>query len=248
MNLRKFNLLPTDCPLSTFFNQLMESMQSMRSLCAPVSFHKDEDIAAFQDEKFCDFVRYELWMTNTVERLMLWAQTIKSYFEDYGGSWEYYATSKRLEFIRENELDVEEDSMDKEKIKYFSVVYDIYQPDKKNIVQDTTLADLGGLFCDLIACASIDYMKELKEHFGSNIEVYRVGENGKAKQITQDDYELDLAVKRADADDYVALLKEIMKKLSGILAVLKSCSYKEDNKEKLWMVKETAEQLLRMDF
>ena len=42
---------------------------------------------------------WEKWLHEIVKRLQEWITTINEYFGEFNGSWEYYALSKRLEFI-----------------------------------------------------------------------------------------------------------------------------------------------------
>lgn len=57
-----FTYIEHNSRLARFFNVIMNKMSTMRMLCAPGNFRKDESIADFQDIKFADFCRYEVWM------------------------------------------------------------------------------------------------------------------------------------------------------------------------------------------
>ena len=96
-------------------------------------------------------VLWERWLHGVFNRLLEWADIISTYFDEYNGSWEYYALSKRLEFINEYGSDDNDDynpddtikttSITHEQLKYHTIFYDLYH-DCVDIVQDTKPDDL----------------------------------------------------------------------------------------------------------
>lgn len=243
MNYTKFHYIAGNSNLAAFFNSIMRRLQGMRMLCAPVDFYREAEIAEFQDERFCAFCRYELWMHSVVHRLEEWVEILNTYFVEFNGSWEYYARSKRSDYIKETGEDVEEE------LESFSVISDLYDKDVRDIVQDTVPDNLNDLCADLIANSQIDFVEHLKERVGEeNITLLKKAEDGTLVPISREEYELNNITQQVDAEDDVVRLKAVASGISVVIQMLKRCRYDEDNTENLQSIYNAAQALLRIDF
>ena len=244
----RFEKLEEEHPISFFFNSVMRRLQNLLTLCAPDTFDRPA-ADAFQDVKFCDFCRYELWMHKVVERLEEWDAKTNEYFNEFNGSWKYYAAAKRREYIRE----YGEDGMPPEDTRdcvylHYSVIKDMYDDGFRDIVQDTVPSHLKGLCADLLANSEIDIITEMREFFGGNIEAYKKDEDGNMRPVSAEEHDLDMVTEKVAAEDDS---KRIMAIASGVFAIktmLQACNPFDDNKELLHMVGLCAVALLNMDF
>lgn len=244
--------------LAMMFNGIMHRLNHLRMLCAPESFRKDESIADFQDTKFCDFCRYELWMHGVIDRLNRWQELLCDYFVEYGGSWQYYAASNRLAFITEyggDEKDYEadgetirKDGLKDEEYMLYTIVHDIYSEDRRDIVQDTLPSDLNGLCSDLVANSQIDMLAGLRKFFGKNLQAYRKDADGEMKPLSQEQHDLDMVSNQVDAEDDSKRLMAIIGCLHGMFQIIRSCKYNDDNTEMLKMVQDASAGLLALDW
>lgn len=248
MTYERFTYIIDKSSLARFFNGIMNQLQGVRMLCAPTSFKRDKDIADFQDEKFCDFCRYEKWMHSVVERLHEWENVIDEYFTEFNGSWEYYAESKHLAYVHEYGED-EDDEYGRGVLQAFSVLSDLYEEDFKDIVQDTVLPHLNGLCADMMANAQVDLLDGLKKHFGAeNVVACRRSEDGRMVPMSREDYELSRISHQVGTDDDVKTLRAVFGGVSSVVQMIQSLSYDSDNKEELQIIRNAAEALLLMDF
>ena len=99
--------IQSDTPLAKAFNRVMAKMQLLRIMSLPRVFKDSKDeMAAFRMQNYYETVLWEKWLHGVLGRLEEWSKTISAYFDEFNGSWEYYALSKRLDFIREFGSDV----------------------------------------------------------------------------------------------------------------------------------------------
>lgn len=253
-----FSYIEDDSKLALMFNGIMKQLTPLRTMCAPDSFRRDEGIAGFQDTKFCDFCRYELWMHGVIDRLNRWQEMLCDYFVEYGGSWKYYAATNRLAFLTEyggDEKDYEADGetirregLEDEEYEPYTIVHDLYDEGWRDIVQDTLPADINGLCVDLMANSRIDVLAGLKKFFGTDIQAYRKDDKGVMKPLSPEQHDLDMATNQVDAEDDSQRLKTIVGCMHGIFLIIKSCKYNDDNTELLQMVQDASAGLLALDW
>jgi len=252
-----FGYIEDDSKLALMFNAIMKRLSPMRMLCAPVSFRKEESIAGFQDEKFCDFCRYELWMHSVVDRLNRWQERLCDYFVEYGGSWKYYAASNRLSSISEyggegSDYDaggiIRTEGLTDDEYEPYTIVRELYGEDCIDIVQDTLPQDLNGLCSDLVANSRIDILKGLREVFGKNVQAFHQDENGEMKPLSQEEHDLDMVSGQVAAEDDSKRLMGVIGCMHGIFHIIRSCKYNDDNTELLQMVQDASAGMLALDW
>lgn len=244
----KFNLIKDEARLASFFNSIMRRLNPMRMMCAPKSFHRVKDIAAFQDEKYCDFCRNEMWMHEVIITLRDWEEILDEYFGEFEGAWKYYAASKRLEYLEENEEEETEATRDEDYYP-FSVVTDLYDEEFTDIVSETVPDDLNGLCGDLFSNAKMDIVSGLRKKFGAEkVQMFKETEDGEVVPLSQEEYELNNISFQVQADDDIKRIKAISAVICTLYEMIKSCPCNEDNTETLTDVREAAKALLDLDF
>ena len=193
--------------------------------------------------------------------LQEWVTTIDEYFNEFTGSWEYYALSKRLEFIDEFGTDDDEDynpdgsikttGITHEQLKYHTVFYDLYH-DCVDIVQDTMPHDLYPLINTIEANSRVSVIDILQKVSGKEVTAYTMGDDGSLRLVTFADRELHKVSEMVEAHDYSQVIYTtalLMKQLTkGIETVAKSEMAFLDNHELLRAIQSDAEAILSLNF
>ena len=90
-----------DTQLNAFLKKIQKRMLLQKIMSTPVTFEDvrmisfNEQAQAYYIIKLCHD-----WIDAVPKKIDEWIDIINEYFDEFVGSWEYYATSKRLDFIR----------------------------------------------------------------------------------------------------------------------------------------------------
>jgi hypothetical protein len=204
------------------------------------------ELAAFKMQSYYETVLWEKWLHGVFDRLEEWTNIINEYFDEYSGSWEYYALSKRLDCLNKYGSDDEEDygpdgsikthGITHEQLKYYTVFSDLYH-DCVDIVQDTKPEDLYSLICTLKANSQISIIDILQQASGKQIESCVLDESKNLRPATfADIVEIKVSgmVEAEDLSQLVYLLAQKMELLTKkIEAVYKSDKKYKDNHQLL---------------
>jgi hypothetical protein len=235
--------IESDTPLAKAFNRVMAKIQLLRIMSIPRVFRDSKDeMAAFRMQNYYETVLWEKWLHGVLGRLEEWSKTINAYFDEFNGSWEYYALSKRLDFIREFGSDVEEDynsdgsiktqSITREQLKYHTLFSDLYH-DSVDIVQDTEPSDLYSLMSALNANSCMSIIDVLQQLSCKGIRSYIVDKNGNIRLATEDDrtqMRISELAEAIDLGQLVFAVAQLMETLtSEIESIYKSDRAFEDN-------------------
>lgn len=235
--------IQSDAPLAKAFNRVMAKIQLLRIMSLPRVFRDSKDeMAAFRMQNYYETVLWEKWLHGVLGRLEEWSKTINAYFDEFNGSWEYYALSKRLDFIREFGSDVEEDynsdgsiktqSITREQLKYHTLFSDLYH-DSVDIVQDTEPSDLYSLMSALNANSCMSNIDVLQQLSCKGIRSYIVDKNGNIRLATEDDrtqMRISELAEAIDLGQLVFAVAQLMETLtSEIESIYKSDRAFEDN-------------------
>ena len=178
--------IESELPLAVVFNKVISKITVLWIMTRPRIFNdiKGED-GAFKMSTYYQILLWEKWLHEVVKRLQEWVTSIVEYFDEFNGCWEYYALSKRLEFIDEYGTDDDEDynsdgsikteGITHEQLKYHTVFSNLYH-DSVDIVQDTKPTDLYPLINAIEASVSI--FDVLQKVSGKEITAYTLGDDG----------------------------------------------------------------------
>ncbi|MBR4391725.1 MAG: hypothetical protein IKT08_06445 [Bacteroidales bacterium] len=218
--------IESDLPLAKVFNRIIMKLSLLRSMSIPRTFSDATgELAVFKMQSFYETVLWEKWLHGVFGRLEEWANIINEYFDEYSGSWEYYALSKRLDYINEYGSDDEKDynpdgtvkthGITREQLKYHTVFSDLYS-DFVDIVQDTKPADLYSLISALKANSQISIIDILEEASGKKVESYILDESKSLRPATfVDKVEIKIS-EMAEADDLGKLIIQIAEKMESL--------------------------------
>ena len=249
-------------PLAIVFNKVISKITTLRIMTRPRIFDdiKGEN-AAFKMMSYYQILLWEKWLHEVVRRLQEWTATIDEYFNEFNGSWEYYALFKRLEFIDEFGTDDDEDydsdgsikttGITHEQLKYHTIFSDLYH-ECVDIVQDTKTTDLYPLINAIEANSRVSIIDILQKVSDKEVTAYTIGDDGHLRPVTFADKELHKVSEMVEAHDYgqiiniVALLMEQLTK--GIETVSKSETVFGDNHDLLRAIQSDAESILSLNF
>ena len=252
--------IESDLPLAKAFNRIISKISLLRIMSLPRTFSDATgEFAAINMQTYYETVLWEKWLHGVFKRLEEWANIINEFFDEYEGSWEYYALSKRLDFINEYGSDEEEDynpdgtikthGITYEQLKYHTVFRDLYH-DCVDIVQDTKPEDLYPLISTLKANSQISIIDILQQVSGRQIESYVLDESESLRPATFAD-KVELKVSgMVEADDLGKLIFRIAKKMASLTTqikpICKSDKIYQDNRELLKSILQEVSSMLNL--
>lgn len=253
--------IESEQPLAIVFNKVISKITTLWIMTRPRIFDdiKGEE-AAFKMMTYYQILLWEKWLHKVMQRLQEWTTTIDEYFDEFNGSWEYYALSKRLDFLNEFGGDDEDYNPDgsikttditREQLKYHTVFSDLYH-NCVDIVQDTKPTDLYPLINAIEANSRVSIIDILQKVSGKEITAYTMGDDGHLRPVTFADRELHKVSEMVEAHDYglviytTALLMEQLTK--GIETIAKSNTVFLDNHDLLHAIQCDAEATLALNF
>lgn len=213
--------------LAKAFNRIISDLELLRIMTNPRIFSDSTDKEApFRMHNYYLTILWERWLHGVFNRLVEWANTISSYFDEYNGSWEYCALSQRLEFIKEYGSDDEDDynpddtikttGITHEQLKYHTIFRDLYH-DCVDIVQDAKPDDLYPMISTLDAKSRFSVIDVLQKSTGQQVTSYILEKNGHIRPATFADKELikvSEMVKAMDNSQLVYTIAQIMESLT----------------------------------
>lgn len=234
-------------PLAKAFNRIVAKIQTLRIMSIPRIFmDATDEMAAYRMQIYYETVLWEKWLHGVFERLEEWTRTIHAFFNEFDGSWEFYALSKRLDYIREFGSDEDEDynpdgsvktqGITRDQLKYHSLFSDLYH-DCVDIVQDTKPPDLYSLMSSLNANSCMSIVDILQQVSGKEIRSFIVDKNGNMRPASDDDkirMKITDLSEAIDLGQLVYMVAQMMESLtSEIESVYKSDCAFDDNHDLL---------------
>lgn len=240
-----------DCPIASFFNTCLKGCSTAMIFSTPRTFtqHNGDDI-------YCTCLLFEDYAASFVEKLKQIINVISQYEAEFGFHWKFYASSKRIELIKEyggEDDDYDEDGrivmvgIPDEKLAAYSVINDLYEQDVVDIVQDTTPRDLRRIAAVIQMDASLTVTDMFEQAIGKTVLPSKVDEDGNVKHMSRMDVEMDKAVNKADADTLVQTLYLACGAMQYLLNRVKNLSKIKDNKKELSYIRNFATKILNAD-
>lgn len=239
--------IKSELPLAKAFNRVISKIGTLRIMSYPRKFGDlTGEFAAFNMLSFYETVLWEQWLHGVFERLEEWENTINVYFDEYQGSWKYYALSKRLDFLDEYSSEDDEDynpdgtiktqGITHEQLKYFTVFNDLYH-DCVDIVQDTKPDDLYSLISALDTNSQISIIDILQQSTDTIIDSYIKDESGNLRPSTFVDRVQIKVSEMAEAYDLGKLVYKVAEAIESMTKeieyIYKSDKAFQDNRELL---------------
>lgn len=247
-----------DSNLAYVFNEALRSLEVIRICSSPTTFEKAiKDEGEHCADLFYETCLWEMYLHSVISKLHEWEDGLNEYFNEFEGSWRYYASSKRIECIREyggDEQDYDDEGnirtmnlTDKE-LEVYTIINDLMHDDWKDIVQETKPEHLNGLCAALQTQAKISITDILKNISGAEIDSYKTDEVGNMVRMTFADKVLMKASDENKADDLSVVILFVCNSIQIIIEKIKSLSRFNDNKNELSSMYKDIGFLLSMDF
>lgn len=242
-----------DCTLAIYFNKVINELDIVKILFAPKTFEDTKEENRDFAERLYQSCLWELWFYRSLSRLHEWDDTLNKYFSEYEGKWEFYACSKRLEAIKEyggEETDYNEDgsiktlSLTEDDLRYHTVLGEMVQDDWRDIVQETTCADLQYMISCLKTRASFSLPDAFKECFGKEIATYKQDENGNMVPMSFADKAMDKAVEQYTADGMAIGITLVCEFIQRIIRDIRAMDKFSDNRDKLIQIHKDVRNIL----
>lgn len=247
-----------DSLLANFFNKVLGNLDMARIISAPRTFrHKDDENSRYCIDLFYDTCLWEMYLHQSIYKLKGWIRTLDEYLTEFGGSWKYYASSKRIESVNEyggDSDDYNEDGSVKvidipnDRLEPYSVIRELVCDDWTDIVQETSPKDLERLYGCLQAKANFSITDFIKVKMGVDIPIYQKDDNGNTVKMGFADKVLHKAAEQNNSEvmgSYVLLVCYCM---HDLVSAIKSLNPFEDNVEALTSVRNDSMRLLSMSF
>ena len=241
------------CVLAVYFNKIIGELETVRIFSSPRTFedakNENKDCSAI----FYQTVLWELWFHGVVERLNEWNEMLNEYFSEYEGKWKFYACSKRIESINEyggEESDYNEDgsirtlNLTKDDLRHHTALGEMVQDDWRDIVQETTCADLQYMISCLKTHASFSLSDAFKECFGKEIATYKQDENGNMVPMSFADKAMDKAVEQYTADGMAIGITLVCEFIQRIIRDIRAMDKFSDNRDKLIQIHKDVRNIL----
>ncbi len=233
-----------DTVLASVFNKVLKRLDTCRIMSAPYTFKhdkKDHESKCNIVELFYDTCLWEIYLHEVISRLHTWCDTLDEYFNEYEGSWKYYACSHRISEINEyggEENDYNDDGsvrteiLPDDDLTYYTVISDLVIDDYNDIVQDTDPEDLKGMFTAL-SLVSGDIMDMAFKQVGIDLPMYRRGENGEMVPMTFSEKAMNKALAQSEADDLILIVYFVCSYMQTYIGKICNLDKFSDNKDAL---------------
>ena len=229
--------IDSELPMAKAFNRIISDLELLRIMTNPRIFSYSTDREApFRMQNYYLTVLWERWLHGVFNRLVEWANAINTYFDEYNGSWEYYALSKCLEFINEFGSDDDDDynsddtikttGITHEQLKYHTVFSDLYH-DCVDIVQDTKPDDLYPMISTLDAKSRFSIIDVLQKATGQQVTSYILDKEGHLRPTTFADNELIKVSEMVKAMDNGQLIYTIAQTMESLTKEIESIAKSE---------------------
>lgn len=241
------------CVLAVYFNKIIGELETVRIFSSPRTFEDTKKENKDYSAIFYQTVLWELWFHGVVERLNEWNEILNEYFSEYEGKWKFYACSKRLEAIKEyggEETDYNEDgsiktlNLTEDDLRHHTALGEMVQDDWRDIVQETTCADLQYMISCLKTHASFSLSDAFKECFGKEIATYKQDENGNMVPMSFADKAMDKAVEQYTADGMAIGITLVCEFIQRIIRDIRAMDKFSDNRDKLIQIHKDVRNIL----
>lgn len=243
------------CKLASFLNNVLEELDIVRIISGPKTFDYVKTHENIQKEvwMFYESCLWERWLTEIVPKLTDWVNCIDTYFNEYLGSWKFFAAADRINCIREFGGEPEDydadgniiaEGISDEELAHYSVLSRLVQDDWMDIVQDTSPDDLDGMYSVLVRKEKKSVNEVLKEATGRDIPVYIQNEKGEMVIPGFAEKQMMKASRQYVAASRSVVLYAIARTIRNMVVKMKSLSSTEDNRKELEAVRSMSKDVL----
>lgn len=251
-----FSRIEDSSRLANLFNQVLHKLDVIRMVSAPSTFEKKEE-----DEcginLFYESCLWEMYLHGVIDKLNRWNSILNEYESEFNSKWKYYASSKRIESIKEyggvdedydNEGNIRTMNLSDKELECYTVIRDLVQDDWRDIVQETRPVHLSGLCSALQTQAKVSITDIFKNAVGQEIPMYKEDENGNMIKMNFVDLALSKASDEFQADSFSSIVLFVCHSIQYLIEKIRSLEKFHDNTEQLISIHDDVVYLLNLDF
>lgn len=241
VNYCNFRTIEDESNLANELNQAMRLLNTVRIMSAPHYFPESNQKSQMEFDDcsylYCQLILFEDWCHHVVMKARNISRDCEKYLDEFNGSWEYYARSERLDWMRSEGIESENGHPTNEELKPFTIVYDIYTSDVnfqfRDIVFDTKIDQLFIITKTIKDRSGMTSKDLIDKMFGPNkVKPLMIGEDG-IREVTDVDNVMMRAAQEVDGDDKVKLIENIVRTFEKIKKISSSIDPLKDNKEEI---------------
>lgn len=252
-----FNKIEHNSSLADIFNKVLGKLTTLRIVVCPTVYERtdDEEFKHRNSLIFYDLCLAESYLHSVIENLERWKNLAIQYNTEYSGSWKYYASSKRMDLIREyggedkdynNDGSINTDVSDDVLINY-SIVSDLYQDDWRDIFLQTKPKDLTFICKSISISTDIDLIDIIKNVTGHTMKTYRI-KNRRMIENTWAEEALIKCTNKLQADDLIKLFYSIVFIICDLVETVSKIQKNKDNKQFFRDLPGVIDNILNIDF
>lgn len=205
--------------LVTFMKTVRNKMNMARIISRPRTFEDiDSEQFAFMAYEFFKITLCDDYLETLPKRIDEWIKECEEYFNEFAGSWEYYARAKRIDLINEyggDDGDYNDDGSIKkdvtlDELSSYSILNELVFNECRDIIQDTNLKHIIHFTSNIKADGMFDMREMMKCIAGHTVPSYHIDEEGNAVENTFADEEIHKAQRQIIADDVCDAFQYIM--------------------------------------
>lgn len=251
-----FSKIEDNSNLASLLNKTLHDLNIVRIMSAPTTFAIER-----QNERgmeiFYESCLWEMYFHGIIDKLNRWVKVLSEYESEFASNWRYYASSKRLESIKEyggedsdydDEGNIRTLNLSDDDLGCYTVIGDLVQDDWRDIVQETKSEHLSGLCSALQTQAKISITDIFKQAVGKEIATYKEDEEGNMIPMTFADKVLSKASDESQADDLSNTVLYVCYCIQFIIEKIRTLDKFNDNKECLSSIYRDVECLLELKF
>lgn len=230
-----------DCNLAKLFNHAIRHLERVRIVSAPIDFFQKDGTRSEQIVMFYESCLWELYLHGVVNKLETWKNAINEYLGEYNGSWKYYASSKRLDSIREHGGEPEDfdengeirtEGLTDNELEGYTLKYDL-DDQVRNAAISAYPRNLESMFYMLIGFASLHPIEIINMALGSNLKQYKQDEEGNMVEMTFAEKAQQKAMNQTSMDDLVKILVAVVYEFRSLVQFIENVPSFEDYKDEL---------------
>lgn len=247
-----FKKIEDDSKLAALFNKVMDKFKILRIATAPRYFGDKNDMYA---EKYYNICLWEIWLHEAIKTLRTWEKGLGEYFEDFNGSWKYYAAYKRIESIKEfggEDSDYNEDgsirteNLTDEELKPYTIINHLFSTDVRNIVIDANMNDLYPM-CMAVYISTKIHVEDFFSSIDKPIQTYKKSEDGTFVEMTFPEKIFSREMRELEGEDLCNLMMDVARLICSLSLLGKTYEPTKDNSSELSAFKSVVSKLLNLE-
>lgn len=251
-----FSYIEDNSSLALLFNEILSKLNIVRLVSAPATFEllesQEQDLRLFHETCL-----WEMYMHGVVSKLNEWIEVLEEYESEFGANWEYYASSKRLESIKsyggeESDYDgdgnIRTQNLTHEDLEHYTVVNDLVQDDRRDIVQETTPEQLSFLILVIERRAKTSFAEIFRKAFNQDLPTYKQDKDGNMVRMTFADHAMQKASDELQADDLSSAVLFVCRSIRLLVEKTRKLDPFSDNKDVLQAMRNDMLALLDLGF